>query len=976
MQKNESALAGVLREIRFHKESFLIGKLDGGASVKGNMVSPQIGMEYHFKGRWERHPRFGATFIFSEYRASYPKELSAIRTYLMENARWIGPEISKKLVSTFGEDTLEVCKTDPEKVSKEIPGITQKRALEISAMLKNNEANEELQLELKRIVVGTRVSKRAVFKAIELYGQQAPEKIRENPYRLIEDIDGIGFLTADEVAQKVGFNTDGRPRIQAGIVHVLKESAFSSGHTCLPLENLVTESRKLLDVVGRMVEDVHFVMDENFIYLKSFYEAERSIAKKLKELASRKAVPGNPQYDGLMEDQVDALGKAVENQIFILTGAPGTGKTYTIKKIIESFPDAKVSLAAPTGKAAKRRYEQSGMRARTIHKLLEPEKNGNGFYFTRNRDNPIDTDILILDEVSMVDTSLMASLMDAVDQDTRLIMVGDTYQLPSVGPGNIFKDLIGSGEIPTTELTIIKRQDEGLIIRNCHRIKSGKDIKLENSSARDFFFLPRDDEESIREAIFELITKRLKESYKADPLRDVQIISPLRERTSLSCKALNKVCQERLNKSPKIEKCHFKTGDKVIQTKNEYDKNIILGDSGSGKTQTHQRIAEFVNVGDCFSGLTGSRTGLVYALVEHKQKGWQVRIGRYPANSRKLLTVDEAQHLAEWDLSTIAKAMEEGFLQIDRVQSRGYESQTRLILIANPKKNQVMDSFSFGCEALATILKPFIIRRIDMAIFANTGDLKDLSFINRMRSRNKKRKITPEMLRAVIYWAWNLKPDRIIFTSEAEEYCLKRAAKLEDKYGYAVEVPLLIRGDARNNLARVSAAFAALLVSADKNFENLIIEQKHVRMAEEFLTLLYSHDNCALDDYSQIMRAGSELLDYDEIKKAFLKKCEREKYAGDDEAHFRKMISILRVTKVIRRDDLAEQAGSSIETVKRAVQLLKRYNLIETTRHGYVKKPKFNRFLRRFIREHQEFFDGIPWGSGCFSFENEDLDAI
>jgi exodeoxyribonuclease V alpha subunit len=638
LQKIEDSLSGVLQEIRFHKDSFLIGKLDGGASVKGNMVSPQIGMEYRFKGRWERHPRFGDTFIFSEYRASYPKELSAIRAYLMENCKWIGPEISKKLVNTFGEETLEACKSAPERVAKEIPGITQKRALEISAMLKNNEANEELQLELKRIVAGTRVSKRAVFKTIELYGQQAPEKIRENPYRLIEDIEGIGFLIADEIAQKVGFAKEGRPRIQAGIIHVLKESAFSSGHTCLPLEYLVSEAGKLLDVpeekildmVGRMVKDGHLVKTEDFIYLQSFYEAERSIARKLKELASRKAVPGNPQFDGLMEDQVDALGKAVENQVFILTGAPGTGKTYTIKKIIESFPDAKVSLAAPTGKAAKRIYEQSGMRARTIHKLLEPEKNGNGFYFTRNKDNPIDTDILILDEVSMVDTSLMASLMEAVAPDTRLIMVGDTYQLPSVGPGNILKDLIASEEIPTTELTIIKRQDEGLIIRNCHRIKNGEDIKLENSSARDFFFLPRDDEESIREAIFELITKRLKESYQADPLRDVQIISPLRERTSLSCKALNKACQEKLNKSPKIENCHFKVGDKVIQTKNEYEKDIINGDIGyirSVNLKEKTIYVDFENPDRLVEiPLYENDLELAYAITVHKFQGSEAPI--------------------------------------------------------------------------------------------------------------------------------------------------------------------------------------------------------------------------------------------------------------------------------------------------------------------------------------------------------------
>ncbi len=186
-------------------------------------------------------------------------------------------------------------------------------------------------------------------------------------------------------------------------------------------------------------------------------------------------------------------------------------------------------------------------------------------------------------------------------------------------------------------------------------------------------------------------------------------------------------------------------------------------------------MAEFVNIGDCFSGLTGTRTGLAYALVEHKQKGWQVRIGRYPANSRKILTVDETQHLPDWDLRAISKAMEEGFLQIDRVKSKGYESMTRLIMICNPKKDRVMDSYSFGCESLKGLFPPTIIRRADLAVFANSGDIQDLSFINRKRRRHAPRKITPEMLRAVIYWTWNLKPEQIIFTSEAEDFCLEQA---------------------------------------------------------------------------------------------------------------------------------------------------------------------------------------------------------
>ncbi|MCL6505913.1 MAG: hypothetical protein K6T59_02710, partial [Bryobacteraceae bacterium] len=405
---------------------------------------------------------------------------------------------------------------------------------------------------------------------------------------------------------------------------------------------------------------------------------------------------------------------------------------------------------------------------------------------------------------------------------------------------------------------------------------------------------------------------------------------------------------------------------------------VIIGDSGSGKTQTHQRIAEFINIGDCFSGLTGSRTGLAYALVEHKQKGWQVRVGRYPANSRKILTVDEAQHLPDWDLRTISKAMEEGFLQIDRVQSKGYESQTRLVMIANPKKDLVMDSFSFGCESLTTILPPTIIRRTDVAVFANSGDLKDLSFINRKRAEGNRRRITPEMLRAVVYWAWNLRPEQIIFTSEAEDFCLQRAQELSAVYGYAVDVPLVTLSDCRNNLARVAAAFAALLVSADENFARLVIEPKHVRMAAEFLSRLYSHENCSLDDYSEISRASSQLLDYDQIEAAFLKKWQRAKHAGgeDEAGYFPRLIFILRVTKVIRRDDLAEQAGCGIDTVKRTVRLLKRFNLLDTTRDGYVKKPKFNKFLRRFGRKHPKFLEDGGWGAGSNSLEDKDLDEI
>ncbi len=384
--------------------------------------------------------------------------------------------------------------------------------------------------------------------------------------------------------------------------------------------------------------------------------------------------------------------------------------------------------------------------------------------------------------------------------------------------------------------------------------------------------------------------------------------------------------------------------------------SAITGDSGSGKTQSYSRFAEFVNIGDCFSGLTGTRTGLAYALVEHKQKGWQVKIGRYPANSGKILIVDETQHLPDWDLRAISKAMEEGFIQIDRVKSRGYESMTRLIMICNPRGDQVMDSYSFGCETLKGLFSPTIIRRIDLAVFANSGDLQDLSFINRKRPEHTGGKITPDMLRAVIYWTWNLKPENVVFTPEAEEVCLSQADRMSDVFGYAVDIPLVPPSDFRNTLARISAAFAAVLLSTDESFSSLIVETEHVNMAVEFLCGIYSHDNCGLDTYSDIQRIGSQLTDYEDIEEAFLRRKENEKHDYQNEAIFTRAIYIFRISEIVRREDLAEQVGCSVEPIKKVVKLLKRFNLIESGRDGYVKKPKFNKFLRRFLRKHPDFF--------------------
>ncbi|MFH1283835.1 MAG: CHC2 zinc finger domain-containing protein [bacterium] len=383
---------------------------------------------------------------------------------------------------------------------------------------------------------------------------------------------------------------------------------------------------------------------------------------------------------------------------------------------------------------------------------------------------------------------------------------------------------------------------------------------------------------------------------------------------------------------------------------------VIIGDSGTGKTQTYTRLSEFVDIGDCLSGLTGTRTGLAYALVEHKQKGWQVKIGRFPANSGKILTLDETQHLPDWHLRTISKAMEEGFIQIDRVKSKGYKSQTRLIMICNPKYDEVMDSYSFGCEALKDLFPPTVIRRIDFAVFANASDIKDPSFINKTKERISTRKITPEMLRAVIYWTWNLKPDQIIFTDEATNLCLQKADEMIKMFGYAPEIPLALLSDFRNKLARISASFAVLRLSSDDAFSQLIIGPNHVQMAVEFLTRIYTHDNCALDDYSEIQKKASELTDYNAVKKAFLERKENEKHDSQNEGIFARAIQCLYEKKDIRREDLADLVGCSTESVRKIIKLLKRYEMVNTSKDGYRKKPKFNKFLRRFSRECPDFF--------------------
>ena len=629
---------GILSRIRYHVSAFFIGVLHDGTTVKGHMLSPQVGLAYTFRGSWEHHPRYGKQFAFTDARVSYPTDLEAIRSYLIEHCRWIGPTTSRRLVRTYGEDTLRICKDNPGRVADEITGLTKRRAREIALLLRKNEADEQLQLALKDLLAGTSVSRGAANRILATWGPEAPARVRENPYALVAAIAGIGFLTADDVARKIGFDQTGTPRLRAGILHTLTQAALANGHTCLPRTRLLTDVASLLEVSEDQIETELEPLEEegslvrvnDLVGLKQYHDDEQLIADKLKALAAHSLPAGRLELDGLAQDQQDAVARAITTSVSILTGAPGTGKTHAIKRIIEAFPDDEVALAAPSGKAAKRMFEQTGHPASTIHRLLEPQKSSGRFVFIRNATCPIEADLIVLDEVSMVDVWLMARFLEAVAPGTRLILVGDTHQLPSVGPGNILKDLIASQTIPCSELTLIKRQEDGLIIRACHRIKNGQDVRCENSTASDFFFLPRDSEGAICETLLELVGRRLPARFQADPLRDIQIITPLREKTGLSCKILNAICQRRLNLKPEIPGCRFKIGDKVIQTKNKYDLELMNGDIGyvlaadeATRTLTvafeaPERIVQL--------SFTERDLDLAYVITAHKFQGSEARI--------------------------------------------------------------------------------------------------------------------------------------------------------------------------------------------------------------------------------------------------------------------------------------------------------------------------------------------------------------
>lgn len=555
-------------------------------------------------GHYTEHPSYGRQFSVTSYETVVPQDSVAMERYLGSGAiKGIGAALAARIVRRFKDDTLRIVEEEPERLA-EIKGISEKKAREIAAQVSEKADMRKAMMFLQQYGISLSLG----AKIFNQYGHEMYGILRENPYRMAEDIDGVGFKMADEIAARIGIHTDSDYRIRSGLLYILLQ-ATAEGHVFLPQRILLERASALLGVAAPYMEK--HIMDlaidrkivvkevdlrkgaqsEPVIYASQYYQLELHVAQMLKELALEDTVDenkmelqlarleksGNVQLD---EKQRQAVTEAVKNGLLVITGGPGTGKTTTINAIIRYYEleGLDICLAAPTGRAAKRMTETTGYEARTIHRLLElsgmPDDSSASIHFERNAQNPLEADVVIIDEMSMVDIFLMHALLSAITPGTRLILVGDVNQLPSVGPGSVLKDIIRSEKFPVVELVKIFRQaSQSDIVVNAHKINRGVPVVLDNKSM-DFFFLKRYDANVIISVVITLIQKKLPKFVDAAPY-DIQVLTPMRKGL-LGVERLNGILQQYLNPpSPeKKEKEHgsglFREGDKVMQIKNNY----------------------------------------------------------------------------------------------------------------------------------------------------------------------------------------------------------------------------------------------------------------------------------------------------------------------------------------------------------------------------------------------------------------------
>lgn len=564
-------------------------------TVVGNLIDVNVGSVLLIEGEWTVNKKYGTQFSAYKWEETVPATAFGIEKYLGSGLiKGVGPKFAKRIVDMFGTDTISVIEDNPEQLS-EVEGIGEKR---IEMIVKSWEQQKEIK-NIMLFLQSHDVSTTFATKIYKKYGNKSIEIVKANPYKLADDIWGIGFKTADNIASKLNFDKNCFIRCRSGILYTLNQLA-DDGHVYAEKEQLIKKSSELLDIEQNFIVEAlekilntnDLVLDEEAIYLPTFYMAEIGIAHRLKLLNNSPArintnlkvnISRLQEKIGIEYDEIQAKGiqQAVTAKVMILTGGPGTGKTTTTLGIIRilQIMGMHILLAAPTGRAAKRMTETTGMEAKTIHRLLEFKPSGG---YQRNEKNMLDGDVLIIDESSMIDVILMNSLMKAIPPHMKLILIGDIDQLPSVGAGNVLHDIIDSNQFPVIRLTKIFRQAQSSrIIMNAHKINEGRYPDLSNGKNTDFFFIEAEEPEVAANTIVELVKSRLPKYYHISP-SSIQVLSPM-QKGIVGASNLNIMLQDAINPS---DKCLYRAGrsfrpnDKVMQIRNNYDKEVFNGDIG------------------------------------------------------------------------------------------------------------------------------------------------------------------------------------------------------------------------------------------------------------------------------------------------------------------------------------------------------------------------------------------------------------
>lgn len=675
MKDIEGKLQGLVERVTFtsQEDGYSVIKVRAAGhrdlvTAVGNFMSLCPGESLLMEGRWCMHARFGRQFKVDRYETSAPSTVAGIQKYLGSGLiRGIGPKMAERIVKRFAERTLDIIEDQIERLL-EIEGIGKYRVGQIQKAWEEQREIRALMIFLRSNGASATLAAR-IFKK---YGQQSVDIVRENPYRLAMEIKGIGFLTADKLAGNLGFSADSPLRAEAGIVFVLHE-ATEEGHVCLPHSLLMERCGKTLDIGTPILEDALSSLkaekrikeeklsaavserfgDEQAVYLSAMHASETGAAARFAAIQLYSSLRAKIDIQGSLDWvrnrldfspaplQEEAVKLALREKVLVITGGPGTGKTTLVRAIIAIYEriGARISLAAPTGRAAKKLSEATGKPAATIHRLLEfsPQVGG----FQRNEQKPVPADLVIVDEISMMDIVIANHLLRAIPSHAVLVLVGDADQLPSVGPGNVLGDVIESGKFPVVRLTEIFRQaSRSRIITNAHLIRQGAfpDLRAAAGAKQDFYFISREEPQHALDTIVEICTERIPRHFGLDPMEDVQVLSPM-HRGEAGSQNLNLVLQKALNPSGVTLEAAgrtFRINDKVMQVRNNYDKDVFNGDIGRIRRIDHEDgeiVVEFDGRSVKFEFSELEQLVLAYAISIHKSQG-----SEYPAVVFPLLT--------------------------------------------------------------------------------------------------------------------------------------------------------------------------------------------------------------------------------------------------------------------------------------------------------------------------------------------------